>query len=52
MIKTHSKKELLEARERRQQTTFNRKAKRLGLKILNADEDTQACVKRCLRKEG
>jgi len=51
-VKAYSKKELLEARERRQQTTFNRRAKRLGLRILNADEDVQACVKRCLKKEG
>ena len=50
MVKTHSKKELLEARERRQQSAFNRKAKKLGIKILNADEDVQDCVKRCLRQ--
>jgi hypothetical protein len=49
IVKTRNKKELLEARERRQQSAFNRKAKKLGLKILNADEDVQACVKRCLR---
>ena len=39
VVRIHSKKELLEAREKRQQTAFNKKAKKLGLKILNANED-------------
>jgi Domain of unknown function (DUF5679) len=48
-IKAHSKKELLEAKKKRQDYALNKKAKKLGLKILNADKDVKACIKRCLR---
>jgi hypothetical protein len=48
-VRTHSRRELLDAREKRKQYARNRKAKKLGFKILDADEDVQACVKQCLR---
>ena len=45
-----SKKELAVARTKRQNATLNRKAKKLGLRILESDAETQKCVKNCLKE--
>ncbi|GES72456.1 hypothetical protein GLOIN_2v1788557 [Rhizophagus clarus] len=54
-VKIHSKREVLDAKEKRKKTATNKKAKKLGLKILDADDKVQAYIKRYLReatKEG
>ena len=49
-VKTHSKREILDAKKKRKKTATNKKAKKLGLKILDADDKVQAYIKRYLRK--
>ena len=45
-----SQKERAKAKAKRQTTSLKNKAKKLGLQILYADEETQKCVKKCLMK--
>jgi len=49
-VKLHSQREVLDAKKKRKKTASNKKAKKLGLKILDADEKTQAYIKRYLRE--
>ncbi|GBC07224.1 hypothetical protein RclHR1_07310016 [Rhizophagus clarus] len=54
-VKTHSKREILDAKKKRKKTATNKKAKKLGFKILDANENVQTYIKRYLReatKEG
>ncbi|GBC08930.1 hypothetical protein RclHR1_00850011 [Rhizophagus clarus] len=45
-VKTHGKREILDAKKKRKKTAKNKKAKELGLKILDANENVQAYIKR------
>ncbi|GBB83287.1 hypothetical protein RclHR1_10000010 [Rhizophagus clarus] len=45
-VKLHSKGEVLDAKKKRKKTATNKKAKKLGLKILDADDKVQAYIKR------
>ncbi|GBB88590.1 hypothetical protein RclHR1_15140001 [Rhizophagus clarus] len=45
-VKIHSKREVLDAKKKRKKTATNKKAKKLGLKILDADDKVQAYIKR------
>ncbi|GBC09024.1 hypothetical protein RclHR1_08550010 [Rhizophagus clarus] len=54
-VKRHSKRKILDAKKKRKKTAINKKAKKLGLKILDANENVQTYIKRYLRdatKEG
>ncbi|GBB84945.1 hypothetical protein RclHR1_11520003 [Rhizophagus clarus] len=48
-VKSHSKREVLDAKKKRKKTATNKKAKKLGLKILDANENVQAYIKKYLR---
>ncbi|GBB99948.1 hypothetical protein RclHR1_03690021 [Rhizophagus clarus] len=48
-VKTHSKREILDAKKRRKKMAMNKKAKKLGLKILDTNENVQTYIKRYLR---
>ncbi|GBB85896.1 hypothetical protein RclHR1_12330017 [Rhizophagus clarus] len=45
-VKSHSKREVLDAKKKRKKTATNKKAKKLGFKILDADDKVQAYIKR------
>jgi hypothetical protein len=50
--KKKSARERTEAKIKRKEATERRRAKRLGEKILYADEELQKCVKKCLKEHG
>ncbi|GBC01245.1 hypothetical protein RclHR1_41040001 [Rhizophagus clarus] len=45
-VKTHSKREILDAKKKRKKTAINKKAKKLSFKILDVNENVQAYIKR------
>ena len=45
-----SAKELADARITRKETSLNRRAKKLGREILDADEKVLKCVRKCLKE--
>ncbi|GBB98628.1 hypothetical protein RclHR1_03280024 [Rhizophagus clarus] len=54
-VKTHSKREILDVKRKRKKTAMNKKARKLGFKILDVNENVQTYIKRYLKdvtKEG
>jgi hypothetical protein len=49
-FKRKSAKDASTARIKRKEASLNRKAKKLGRSILDADEEVQKCVRRCLKE--